>query len=148
MAAITQSHFNWLPQPSMWQQTQNWAASQADIQAAADTTTAILGQFTNVNTNKINGLGSLAAQAALARIQKATAVKQAQQQAKADLAARNAPPPSTAAKDVTLSDGSIVKAPPLTLAGGTKINAADGTLTLADGTVLNIKTGLKVNVTA
>ena len=147
MASITQMHFNWLPQPTMWEQTQNWAASQANIQNAADTTTAILGKFTDVNTNKINGLGTLAAKAALARIQKATAVKQANQQAKADLAARNAPPSSTAATDITLSDGTIIKARPLTLAGGTIVNTKDGTLTLTDGTVLSILTGQKVDVT-
>jgi Flp pilus assembly protein TadG len=149
MAAINSPHFNWLPQTSMWQDVQNERIRQANLQDAADTTTAIVSKLTNAGTNQISGAGSLAAKAALARIQAATAAKRAKQQAQADLDARNAPLTPKTPQDVTLSDGTIIRADAsITLAGGTKINAAAGTLTLPDGTLVSILTGLKIDVTA
>jgi hypothetical protein len=147
MATFDSLKFNWLPRPSAWQEMQNYRARQADLQTAADTTNAIISKLTDAGVTQATAQGNLSAKAALARIKAATAAKQKKQQDDTELAARNAPK-STTPKDITLSDGTVIKADPtITLAGGTKINPKNNTLTLGDGTLVNLLTGRKVDVT-
>ena len=150
MAGIdTTPRFNWNPQPSMWQEIQIRNAKQADILDAESTTAAITSKLTNASANRISGVGNLAAKAALTRIKAATAAKQKLQQDAADRAQRDAPPETNQPSDVTLSDGTVIKASSsITLAGGTKVNTANGTLTLSDGTLISLLTGRKVDTTA
>jgi hypothetical protein len=150
MAGIDNTpRFNWNPQPSMWQEIQIRNAKQADILDAESTTAAITSKLTNASANRISGVGNLAAKAALTRIKAATAAKQKQQQDAADRAQRDAPPETNQPSDVTLSDGTVIKADrSITLAGGTKIDSANGTLTLSDGTLISLLTGRKVDTTA
>jgi type IV secretory pathway VirB10-like protein len=141
----TTLRFNWNPQPTMWQEIQIRNAKQADILDAESTTAAITSKLTNASANRISGVGNLAAKAALTRIKAATAAKQKQQQDAAERAQRDAPPTSNTPSDVTLSDGTVIKASSsITLAGGTKINPADNTMTLSDGTLISLLTGRKV----
>jgi hypothetical protein len=150
MAGIDNTpRFNWNPRPSMWQEIQNRAAKQADIADAESITAAIATKFADASASGINGGGNLAAQAALARIKAAAAAKQKQQQDAAERAQRDAPPTSSQPSDVRLSDGTVIKASSsITLAGGTKVNPANGTLTLSDGTLISLLTGRKVDTTA
>ena len=73
--------------------------------------------------------------------------RHAKQEAAAELASRNKPLPSLTPKDITLSDGTIIKGnPTITLAGGSQINTKIGVLTLTDGTEISLLTGQKVDV--
>jgi hypothetical protein len=150
MAGIDNTpRFNWNPQPSMWQEIQIRNAKQANIADAESVTTAITSKFATASADRISGAGNLAAKAALTRIKAATAAKQKQQQDAAERAQRDAPPETNQPSDVTLSDGTVIKASSsITLAGGTRVNTADGTLTLSDGTLISLLTGRKVDTTA
>jgi hypothetical protein len=136
----TSLHFNWLPRVSVWQELQNWRDQQANASVAADTTSALISKMSGAATNQVEGSAKLAAQAALDRVNAAVKVKQ---NARANASSSKATKPS-APTSVKLSTGeSIPIDPALTLAGGSKVNLNDGTLTLSDGTVIDIKTGLK-----
>jgi hypothetical protein len=136
----TSLHFNWLPRVSVWQELQNWRDQQANASVAADTTSAIISKMSGAATNQVEGSAKLAAQAALDRVNAAIKVKQ---NAHANASSSTATKPS-APTSINLSTGeSIPIDPALTLAGGSKVNLNDGTLTLSDGTVIDIKTGLK-----
>ena len=87
---------------------------------------------------------NLAGKAALKRIQDATKATQAKQQALVDAEIANQPLPSKFGKDVTLSDGTVIKAPPVSLAGGARIDPVNGTMTRSDGVIINLKTGYPV----
>lgn len=140
--------FNWLPRPSMWREAQDRAQRQADIKLNEDLTSAIVSKLSNVNNVAISSKANLAAKAALKRIQAATAAKQAKQQAEQEKLARNSPMPSLTPKDITLSDGTIIKGnPEMTLDGGSKVNPKTGVITLSDGTQISILTGQKIDVT-
>jgi hypothetical protein len=137
--------FNWLPRPSMWREAQDRAQRQADIKANEDLTNAIVDKLSNVAAVNISSKGNLAAQAALKRVQAATKAKQEMQQAEAAKAAADTEPSFPTAKDVTLSDGTVIKATKgITLAGGTRIDPNAGTMTLSDGTLISLLTGRKV----
>src|SRR4051812_11367929 len=81
-------------------------------------TTAIINKFAKTATTQISAKANLAAKAALARIKANTAAKQAAQQALVDKEIASTPLPSKDPQDVTLADGTVIKAPPLSLAGG------------------------------
>jgi hypothetical protein len=68
--------FNWLPQPSAWQQAETWrarrAAMNSDQLSASDTFTS---SFSQAATDKIAGMAKLAGDAALKRINAAAKAK-------------------------------------------------------------------------
>jgi hypothetical protein len=68
--------FNWLPQPSAWQQAQTWrarrAALSADSLSVGDTFSSV---FAKTNDDQIKGLAKLAGDAALKRIKAAAKAK-------------------------------------------------------------------------
>jgi hypothetical protein len=114
-------------------------------------TTAIINKFAKTATNQISAKANLAAKAALARIKAATTASQAKQQALVDKEIASSPLPSKQPQDVTLSDGTVIKAPPVALAGGARINFSNGTMTRSDGVIINLSTGFpvpKVDTTA
>ncbi len=105
---------------------------------------AIINKMSGAANSRITGMANLAGKAALKRIKAAAAAKQAAQQAQADADAAKAPLPSKQLQDVTLSDGTIIKAPPVALAGGARIDMARGTMTRSDGVIVDLKTGYPV----
>ncbi len=146
MPTIGQSGFHWFTLKSPWQQLQDWRTNQADLQSSADLTSALVTKLSNAANNQTSGAANFAARAALTRIQKAVKAKHDAQAAKA---AAQAQAPKAPPSKITLSDGQVISIDPATtLAGGSKLNTKNGTLTLADGTLINIKTGLKVDTTA
>jgi hypothetical protein len=68
--------FNWLPQPSAWQQAETWRARRsalsADALSAGDVFTS---SFAQANGDQIKGLAKLAGDAALKRINAAAKAK-------------------------------------------------------------------------
>jgi hypothetical protein len=145
MSSIQPLQFNWLPQKSAWQQAQDWRTNQANLQSDADLTSAIMDKLSTATINSINGQGNLAAQAALDRINAAIKKKQDAQQAANDSALNSLTTPS-APTSISLSDGQVVAIDPaITLAGGSKLNPDTGVLTLTDGTMIDTKTGLKID---
>jgi hypothetical protein len=116
----------------------------AQTSAGDATTIAIINKLANTANTQISAKANLAAKAAIKRIQAATAAKQAAQQALVDKEIADTPPPSKQPQDVTLSDGTVIKAPPVSLAGGARINMANGTMTRSDGVIINLSTGFPV----
>jgi hypothetical protein len=68
--------FGWLPKPSAWKETQAWrsrrAAFNADSINANDNLNSL---FAKANSNKIEGMAKLAAEAAVKRIKLAAKAK-------------------------------------------------------------------------
>ena len=74
MSSVTGTSFNWLPQPSMYQEMQNWSAKRSQgISEATSASDAFNTAISNVAANVTSGQANLAARAALSRIQKKTA---------------------------------------------------------------------------
>lgn len=135
MAAIQTSKFGQIRALSAWESLQQWqqrrTAARQDFEARASIANTALA---TALTDQISGTGTLAAQAALKRIQEAAQKKLAQPAP----AANSAPvaPPKLVGSTVTLADGL------------SKIDLEKGTLTMADGSVVDLKTGVKkVSVT-
>lgn len=129
-------HFGWIRTPSAYESMVSWrekhAAARQDFESQMTTASSTFG---DAFSNQISQSGTIAAQRALARIQAETKAKQAAQAASDT---RNTPvdPPKVIGSTVTLSDGS------------SQIDLEAGTLTMADGSVVDLKTGTtKVNVT-
>jgi len=140
--------FNWLPRISSYAQAQQWTARQQALrQDADDVLSALSDKLSSAAADQYSGIATLAAQAALDRINAATKAKAAQAHASTDDAfTANS---SSDRNSVNLPDGSTINVDTSTyLAGGSKINLDAGTLTLSDGTVIDTATGVKkVDVT-
>jgi FKBP-type peptidyl-prolyl cis-trans isomerase len=144
MPAIQIPTFNWLPLKSQWKQLDDWRQSQANAQINSEINTALINKLATASADQISGAANLAAKAALTRIQKATKAKQDAQAAKAAAEAQ-VPKPKEQPTQITLSDGQVINIDPATtLAGGTKVDTKAGTLTLSDGTKIDINTGQPV----
>ena len=136
MAGIQTYGFNWNPRPSAWQEMQTRReknkAFREDLESLHE---AVSSTLSSTWSSQITRSGDLAAKAALARIQAETKAKVKAKQAAADAAS------SSVWKN---------KAPPTEVsAGNSKIDLSNNTLTLGDGTVIDIKTGVKkVNLKA
>ena len=141
---------SWVYSP--WQQAQKMNAQLANATTSTDaTTTALINKMATIANTNISSAANLAGKAALKRIQDATKASQAKQQALVDAEIASQPLPSNFAQDVTLSDGTLIKAPPVSLAGGARIDPVNGTMTRSDGVIINLKTGYpvpKVDTTA
>jgi hypothetical protein len=130
MSAIQTMHFGWVRTPSAYESITSWrekhAAARQDFE---DTMSAVTSTFGDALANQVSQAGTIAAQRALTRIQAETKAKA---DAQAAAAARNAPvdPPKVIGSKVTLSDGS------------SEIDLQSGTLTMADGSTVDLKTGL------
>jgi hypothetical protein len=158
--SISAFGFNWAPTPSAWQQMQNWSArSKAANQQFIDTMSAVSDTFSGALTSQSTGIATLAAQAAVDRLN--AEAKAAQEKSLADLNSSSSAPgypslsPSIVSSndsEITLSDGTSIKLNSRvgqTLAGGTRIDLEGGIMTLSNGTQIDLTTGLKkVNITA
>ncbi len=122
-----------------WQSTTAWRARFKSMREDFESRVSDAG--TSLGTawsDQISGAGDLAAKKALARIQAATKAKLAAQQ--------KSTPIVDAPKSSAFSYNSQ-----LTLGSGSNLNLDAGTLTLSDGTTIDLKTGLKtkaVDITA
>lgn len=130
----------WLPSAvtAQSQGATNWISENLDssgslglphsaaLQDFLDTTSAVADTFAGAQQNQAQGLAALAIQAATARIKAELGTKID------ELAnATSLPPPTAPSGFVHLADGSV-------------LNLAKNTFTLADGTVLDITSGMKV----
>jgi hypothetical protein len=139
MAGYGVKKMNWVQTPSAYQSMTAWREKRKAFQEKYEVNmqnmvASLQTAWTDVGFN----LGEVAANKALARIQQEAKVKQ--EKAQAALAAEQnliAPP-----KQSSFSYGDSV-----TLSGGAKIDLGANTISHADGTVVDLKTGLKVNVT-
>jgi|SRR5689334_13356219 hypothetical protein len=120
VSAISQDANNWISQ------SLDPSASSAALQDFMDTTAAVADALSGAQTNQAQGLAALAIQAASNRINGDLGKKIDEL---ANSTSQTLIPPAPAS--VYLADGSV-------------LNAAKNTFTLADGTVLDITTGLKV----
>jgi hypothetical protein len=125
----------WLPATvsAISQDTSNWISQSLDpnsqsaaLQDFMDTSAAVADALSGAQANQAQGLAALAIQAATARI-KGDLGKQIGELG----SATSAPSIPYVPPTIYLADGSI-------------LNAAKNTFTLADGTVLDITTGMKV----
>jgi hypothetical protein len=70
MSSIQTHRFNWLPQPSAWQQMQSWRAKRAAaVQKDLDNMDMVSTSMGNALQNNITQSATNAAQVALSRIQ-------------------------------------------------------------------------------
>jgi hypothetical protein len=139
MAGYGIKKMNWSRPMSAYESMTSWRekrkAFQEKYEAQMENAVASLQTaWTDVGYN----IGEIAANRALARIQEETRAKQAKAAAATAAEANqiNAPKQSS----FSYNDS-------VTVSGGAVINLSANTITHTDGTVVDLKTGLKVNVT-
>jgi hypothetical protein len=140
MASYGIKKMNWARTMSAYESMTAWREKRKAFQEKyeaqlAQSVSALQTAWTDVGYN----IGEIAANKALARIQQETKAKQAKAAAAAAAEQNLITPP----KQSSFSYGDSV-----TLSGGAKVNLSANTITHSDGTVVDLKTGLKVNVTA
>jgi hypothetical protein len=140
MAAYGIKKMNWTRTMSAYESMTSWRekrkAFQEKYEAQLEQSVAALQTaWTDVGYN----LGEIAANKALARIQAETKEKQAKAAAAAAAEENIVNPP----KQSSFSYNDTV-----TVSGGATINLSANTITHTDGTVIDLKTGLNVNITA
>ena len=127
MAGIQGNTFSWNKQPSYWQQLQERRERSKALREDFEARNAELNTaFTAASNDQMTGAGEFAAKTALKRLEDAAAAKEHENQL-------------DAAKNF-----SVWKNEPLPTsfnAGDTTVDLASDTLTLSDGTVLDLKTG-------
>ena len=73
---IETKHFNWLPTPTLWQESERWRLRrQALAQQFSEANDLVNTSFASVANERIAGLAKLAANAAVARIKAAAKAK-------------------------------------------------------------------------
>jgi hypothetical protein len=143
MSTISTMSFNWLPLPSAYQQAQNWALRQQALRQQTDDLASLSDTLASAATDQIQGMMNITAQTALARTQAAARTKVNSVLASSDNASSSSSASSTSSS-LTLPNGqTITDDPTQYLPGGSRLNLQAGTLTLADGTVIDTTTGLK-----
>jgi FKBP-type peptidyl-prolyl cis-trans isomerase len=130
---------NWVQTPSAYESMSSWRekrkAFQEKYEANMQNVVASLQTaWTDVGYN----IGEIAANRALARIQQETKAKQEKAAAAAAAEANRVEAP----KQSSFSYNDSV-----TVSGGAVISLSANTITHSDGTVVDLKTGIKVNVT-
>lgn len=137
MPAIQTKRFNWVRTATARENIEAWREKRKSVREGFEATqSAASNALLTTFSDRISGAGDLAARAALKRIQDAIKAKIAEQSAGSD---ENIIP---ATKKSVFSVSSTT-----TLDGGSKIDLDANTLTLSDGTVIDITTGVKkVNV--
>jgi len=126
VSAQSQDTSNWITQSLQPSASSLGLPQSTALQAFMDTAAAVADTFASAQTNRAQGLAALAIQAVNDRVY-------GEVQKQIDELANSTSQPSapTATATIYLADGSI-------------LNAAKNTFTLADGTVLDITTGMKV----
>jgi hypothetical protein len=123
ISAQSQSANNWISQ------SLNTSSTSAALQDFMDTAASVADALSGAQLNQAQGLAALAIQAAKVRVSGAV---QKQIDALASSSSQ-----STAAPSLTLY-----------LANGSTLDVAKNTFSLPDGTILDITTGMKVDVSA
>lgn len=139
MAGYGVKKMNWVRTPSAHQSMTAWRekrkAFQEKYEANLQNVVASLQTaWTDVGYN----IGEIAANKALARIQAEARAKQEKAAAAAAAEANRVEAPKQSAFSYNDS---------VTVSGGAQINLSANTITHSDGTVIDLKTGIKVNVT-
>jgi predicted NodU family carbamoyl transferase len=134
---------NWTRTMSAYESMVSWREKRKAFQEKyeAQMTQSVSALQTAWNDVGYN-LGEIAANRAMARIQEEAKAKQAKQAKAAALAA---------AEDNLISapkQSSFSYNDTVTVTGGATINLSANTITHSDGTVIDLKTGLNVNLTA
>lgn len=134
MSSISSNRFGWVRTPSAYQSLQAWHQRQASFRQDFEANqSAAMSAFGDAMSNQISQSGTISAQIALDRIQAAAKAKFA---AISDGASATSSTTANPVDPIVLSDGSST------------IDVTGGTLTLSNGTVIDLKTGLKVDTTA
>jgi hypothetical protein len=131
---------NWTRTPSAYESMVSWREKRKAFQEKyeaqmSESVSALETAWNDVGYN----LGEIAANRAMARIQEETKAKQAKAAAAAAAEENLINPP----KQSSFSYNDTV-----TVAGGAIINLSANTITHTDGTVIDLKTGLNVDLTA
>lgn len=139
MAGYGVRKMNWVRTPSAHQSMTAWRekrkAFQEKYEANLQNVVASLQTaWTDVGYN----IGEIAANKALSRIQAEAKAKQEKAAAAAAAEANRVEAPKQSAFSYNDS---------VTVSGGAQINLSANTITHSDGTVIDLKTGIKVNVT-
>lgn len=139
MAGYGVKKMNWVRNPSAYESMVSWREKRKAFQEKyeahmADAVSALQTAWIDVGYN----IGEIAANRAMKRIQEEA--KARQEKLQAQLADENTRPYQPTYSAITESGA-------VELAGGAKINLSSNTLTMSDGTVIDLTTGLKVNVT-
>jgi len=139
MAGYGVKKMNWVRTPSAHQSMTAWREKRKAFQEKYETNmqnvvASLQSAWTDVGYN----IGETAANKALARIQAEARAKQEKAAAAAAAEANRVEAPKQSAFSYNDS---------VTVSGGAQINLSANTITHSDGTVIDLKTGIKVNVT-
>lgn len=139
MASYDIKKMNWTRTPSAYESMVSWREKRKAFQEKyeAQMSESVSALETAWNDAGYN-IGEIAANRALARIQEETKAKQEKAAAAAAAEQNLINPP----KQSSFSYNDSV-----TVTGGATINLSANTITHTDGTVVNLKTGIKVDVT-
>ena len=140
MASYGVKKMNWVQTPSAYESMSAWREKRKAFQEQYEVNQQNVVASLQTAWNDVGyNLGEIAANKALTRIQEETKAKQAKSAAAAAAEQNQINPP----KQSSFSYNDSV-----TISGGAKIDLTANTITHTDGTVVDLKTGIKVNVTA
>jgi uncharacterized protein (DUF2461 family) len=139
MAGYGVKKMNWVRTPSAHQSMTAWREKRKAFQEKYETNMQnVVASLQTAWTDVGYNIGEIAANKALARIQAEARAKQEKAAAAAAAEANRVEAPKQSAFSYNDS---------VTVSGGAQINLSANTITHSDGTVIDLKTGIKVNVT-
>jgi uncharacterized protein (DUF2461 family) len=139
MAGYGVKKMNWVRTPSAYQSMTAWREKRKAFQEKYETNMQnVVASLQTAWTDVGYNIGETAANKALARIQAEARAKQEKAAAAAAAEANRVEAPKQSAFSYNDS---------VTVSGGAQINLSANTITHSDGTVIDLKTGIKVNVT-
>lgn len=139
MAGYGVKKMNWVRTPSAHQSMTAWREKRKAFQEKYETNMQnVVASLQTAWTDVGYNIGETAANKALARIQAEAKAKQEKAAAAAAAEANRVEAPKQSAFSYNDS---------VTVSGGAQINLSANTITHSDGTVIDLKTGIKVNVT-
>ena len=139
MAGYGVKKMNWVRTPSAHQSMTAWREKRKAFQEKYETNMQnVVASLQTAWTDVGYNIGEIAANKALARVQAEARAKQEKAAAAAAAEANRVEAPKQSAFSYNDS---------VTVSGGAQINLSANTITHSDGTVIDLKTGIKVNVT-
>lgn len=139
MAGYGIKKMNWVQTPSAHQSMTAWREKRKAFQEKYETNMQnVVASLQTAWTDVGYNIGEIAANKALTRIQAEAKAKQEKAAAAAAAEANRVEAP----KQSAFSYNDTV-----TVSGGAQINLSASTITHSDGTVIDLKTGIKLNVT-
>ncbi len=140
MAAYGVKKMNWVRDPSAYESMSAWREKRKAFQEQYEVNLQnVVASLQTAWSDVGYNIGEVAANRALTRIQAEANAKQEKADAAAAKEANRVEAPKLSAFSYNDS---------VTVSGGAQINLSANTITHSDGTVVDLKTGLKVNVTA